>query len=83
MIRLEKVNGNNVWDLLKLRVSSEEKVWSGSRRKLQQAQVRRCQTASVYAGERRGDNAGTQPFWGDLRKWDKQPDPNLIQRWLM
>ena len=50
MIRLEKVNGNNVWDLLKLRVSSEEKVWAGSRRKLQQAQVRRCQTASVYAG---------------------------------
>ena len=25
MIRLEKVNGNNVWDLLKLRVSEEQK----------------------------------------------------------
>ena len=25
MLRLEKVNGNNVWDLLKLRVSEEQK----------------------------------------------------------
>ncbi len=25
MIRLEKVNGKNVWDLLKLRVSEEQK----------------------------------------------------------
>ena len=39
--------------------------------------------AAVYAREGRGYYAGTQPFWGDLRKWDKQPDPNLIQRWLM
>ena len=66
MIRLEKVNGNNVWDLLKLRVSSEEKVWSGSRRKLQQAQVRRCQTASVHAGEGRSYYAGVQALWRDI-----------------
>ena len=54
--------------LLKLRVSGEEKMWSGSWGKLQQAQVRRCQTASVYAGERRGDNAGTQALWDDLNE---------------
>ena len=49
-------------------VSSEEKVWFGSRKKLQQAQVRRCKTASVYAGEGRGDHAGAQALLSDLEK---------------